>query len=164
MTTSEKSPASTTPREPLRLSFSATDSAGGDNFDGAWWPQSRDLDVELADLIDNFPAEHGFVVRAGFSPPDWDTTPRRVPVARGYVKVGSFPHDDTHLVDLRMLNRTALRLLVVPSSMSADQGAEAMLAASTPGNDHDARGVLDLAGEDPDVDPGDQWQRDGGMK
>jgi len=137
---------------------------GQDRLDGGWWPQSRDLAVELADLVGHFPSGHGRVVRALYSPPDWDFPPRRVPVGARHVKVGCFPRDDTHLIDLTMLDRSMLRrlrLLVVPPGLSAGQGEEALLAAATPGNDHPASSLLDTVTEFPDVDPADQWSDDG---
>jgi hypothetical protein len=136
MTTSNTSAPSTT-RTPLRLRMSDTAAPG--RLDGGWWPQSRDLAVELADLVDHFPPERGRIIRAVFSPPDWDGGPRRVPVAGGYVKAGSFPRDDTHLILLRTSGRDMLRVLVVPPGMPSAQGEEALLAAAT-------RGFIDRAG------------------
>jgi hypothetical protein len=147
-------------RIPLRLRMSEDPAARG--LQGGWWPQSRDLAVELADLVDHFPPGRGRIVRAVFSPPDWDPAPRRIPVARGYVKVGSFPRDDTHLVLLTTGNRTVLRVLVVPPGMSDDQGDEALLAAATPGYAHSAACLLETVSEHPDVDPQDHWSDDGG--
>lgn len=166
MTTPSTSTPSTTSlagaprRRPLRLRMGRT--TGVDRLDGAWWPQSRDLAVELADLVDHFPAEHGRVVRALFSPPDWDPAPRRIPVATGYVKVGSFPRDDTHVIELKTSDRTVLHVLVVPPGLTDDQGAEALLAAATPGNTHPASTLLDLVTEHPDIDPAGHWKDDGG--
>ena len=107
---------------------------GRDRLDGGWWPQSRDLAVELADLVDHFPARFGRIGRALFSPPDWDPAPRRVQVAGGYVKVGSFPRDDSHLIQLKTSDRTVLHVLVVPPGFTESQGAEALLAATTRGS------------------------------
>lgn len=43
-------------RGPLRLNMA--EDPGRNRLDGAWWPQTRDLEVELADLVDNwFPDE-----------------------------------------------------------------------------------------------------------
>jgi len=80
-------------RGPLRLEMSGPPVRGP--LDGAWWPRSRDLRVELADLVDHFPASAGKIDRAVISGPAWLPAPRRVPVARGFVKVGCFPHDGT---------------------------------------------------------------------
>ena len=153
--------APTTPgRGPLRLRM--TGHPGADRLDGGWWPRTRNLAVELADLVEHFPPELGRIARALFSPPDWDSAPRRIPVAHGYVKVGSFPRDDTHLVILTTTNRTVLHVLVVPPGLAEDRGAEALLAAATPGNTHSATEVLDEVAELPDASPEDHWTDDGG--
>lgn len=142
-------------RGPLRLSMA--EHPGRNRLDGAWWPQSRDLAVELADLVDHFPPRFGRIVRALFSPPDWDPAPRRIPVADGYVKVGSFPRDDSHLIHLTTTDRTVLYLLVVPPGFTDYQGAEALLAAATSGNVHSAADLLEEVTDSPDVDPRDRW-------
>lgn len=143
----------------LRLAMGPT--AGRDLLDGGWWPRSRDLATEFADLVADFPAEYGRVVRAVYSPPDWDDSPRRVPVATGYVKVGKFPQDDTHLIHLRTSDRRVLRLLVVPSAFNEAQGAEALLASATPGNHHAAGDLLDVVTNERAVDPDGLWAADG---
>lgn len=135
---------------------------GANELDGGWWPRSRDLAVELADLVEHLPPQFGRVIRALFSPPDWDPAPRRIPVARGYVKVGSFPADDTHLIHLTTADRTVLRMLVVPPGFSHGQGNEALLAAATAGNAHSAGDLLDEVVDSPDADPTDRWANDGG--
>jgi len=145
-------------RGPLRLNM-AEDS--GKRLDGAWWPQSRDLAVELADLVDHCPPRFGRIVRAVFSPPDWDPGPRRIPVGGGYVKVGSFPRDDSHLIHLTMSDRTVLYVLVVPPGFTDDQGDEALLAAATSGNAHSAADLLEEVTDSADVDPRDRWTDDG---
>ena len=44
-----------------------------------------------------------------------------------------------------------------PSEFSADQGAEAMLAATTTGYEHSAGCLLDTVVDQPAVDPVDYW-------
>jgi hypothetical protein len=122
----------------VRLRLSPT--PGKSALDGAWWPQSRDLAFELADLVDHLPAEHGRVHRALYSRPDWDTEPHRVAVARGVLRAGSFPRDDTHVMMLRMSTRTDLRLLVVPPGHST--GDQAMRLAADPANRWTAAQIL----------------------
>lgn len=147
-------------RVPLRLRMA--EETGTDQLDGGWWPQSRDLAVELADLVDEFPAQFGRIKRAWVSPPDWEPAPRRLVVAAGSVKVDSFPHD-THLIRLQTSDGTVLQVLVVPPGFTDDQGAEALLAAATRGNAHAATDLLDRVTEYPDVDPEDRWTDDGGV-
>jgi len=146
-------------RQPLRLRM--VEEPGSQPLDGGWWPQSRDLTVELGDLVDNFPAKLGRIVRVLFSPPDWDDAPKRVPTARGYVKVGFDPHDDTHVVVLTTSDRQELCVLVVPPEMSRTKGDEALLASVTPGYASSPGALLAAIRERPDVDEGDHWNDKG---
>jgi len=147
-------------RVPLRLRMSPR--AGRDRLDGGWWPQSRDLSVEFADLVDHFPPALGRIVRAVYSPPDWDTTARRVAVAGRYVKVGSFPRDDTHLIRLTTTDHTVLFLLVVPPVTAQERGESALRVAASPGNTRDAAAVLSAVTAGSAGDPKGRWDDDGG--
>lgn len=150
-------------------------------LDGGWWPHTRDLAAELAELVAGLPTEAGRAVRAVYSPPDWDTPPRRVPLARGYLKVGSFPRDDSHVIDLRMLDGTTLRLLVVPPTAHPAQARSALQAAAEPAGTRTATSILatmaprppgpsepawdDLTSdgwENEPSDPEEHWTDDGG--
>jgi hypothetical protein len=147
MTTSPNKPSYTpSTREPLRLRLGSNPSLGSP--DGAWWPQSRDLQTEAADLVDHFPESAGHIYRLLFSRPDWDSpTPlgrrgvRRIVAARGPVKVGSFPSDDTQLMILSMASGRRLKLQVIPSDSSQADGERLLYAAgepdTTPGDGED---------------------------
>ena len=115
---------------------------GAGVMDGGWWPRSRELAHELGELVDHLPVEHGRVVRASFSPPDWDTASRGIPTAPGAITATSSPQDDPHLILLTLADRRTLQLLVVPPALSQEQGEEALLAAATPGYAHSARCLL----------------------
>jgi uncharacterized protein DUF5994 len=145
--------------EPLRLQLS--ESPGRATLDGGWWPRSRDIDIEVADLVDHFPADRGQVYRVLYSRPDWDTQPHSVPVARGRLKVGSFPGDDSHMIVLRMSTRQDLRLLVVPFDHPV--GKQAMTVAAGAGNRRSSAQILDQGafdGEPGEAD--DHWTDEGG--
>ena len=109
-------------------------------LDGAWWPQSRDLQVEVANLLDHFPAEVGHVRRLLYSRPDWGWTPPaltgrgRSGPRRGVVKVGSFPDDTTHLMVLLMATGARLRA----SSSSPAPPIRTAARAMAPGTGNDA--------------------------
>jgi hypothetical protein len=147
-------------RTPLRLRM--TGHPGRSRLDGGWWPQCRDLAVELSDLVDNFPSDRGRIVRVIFSPPDWDTSPRRVPVASGHVEIDSSARDNSHVVVLEMSDESLVRLLVVPPDMSTYDGEEALLAAATPHGAHSATSILATVAEAEEVDPFDHWNDEGG--
>jgi hypothetical protein len=108
------------------------DSSG--QADGAWWPRSRDLQREAADLVDHFPPEGGRISRLLFSRPDWDVPPtatdgvHKIHAARGWVKTGSFPSDDTNLMILTMSDGRRLKLLVIPHDTPAGEGERRLRA------------------------------------
>lgn len=141
----------------LRLAMGSA-SVGRDRLDGGWWPHSRDLATEFAALVDDFPSEHGRIVRGVYSPPDWDDSPRRIAVRGRSVKVGRFPRDDTHVIYLTTSDRVVYCLLVVPSAFDEAQGSEAMLAAATRGNRHSAADLLDVVTNEAPVDPDRLWE------
>jgi len=143
----------------LRLTMGAT--VGKDRLDGGWWPRSRDLSTELADLVDNFPTQYGRVIRATYSPPDWDDAPRRIAVHGRTIKVGRLRRDETHVVHLTTSDRASYCLLVIPSTFDEAQGDEALLASSTHGNRHSAAELLSVVTNELPVDPSGQWAEGG---
>jgi hypothetical protein len=159
MTTSHV-PTRSSSHKPLRLRMAPVPGAGV--MDGGWWPRSRELARELGELVDHFPAHHGRVVRAQFSPPDWDTASRGIPTATGAITATSSPQDGTHLIVLTLADHRTLQLLVVPPAMSLEQGEEALLAAATPGYAHSAQCLLTTVTDSPDHAEADHWTDDGG--
>ncbi len=138
-------------RVPLRIRLDASFQAGP--VDGAWWPQSRDLQREAADLVDHFPRLVGRIDRLLFSRPDWDAVSgapslRRIHAAHGAVKVRSFPSDDTHVIILKMASGQRLRLLVVPSDTEPGLASRVMQAAARGRNTESPSTLLGLAGPD----------------
>jgi hypothetical protein len=125
---------------PLRLQLAPHSSTG--LLDGAWWPRSHDLETELADLVDRFPPEVGRVSRVLFSRPDWETHPRQIRVARGTLKTGSFPGDDSHVVLLRLSAQEELKVLVVPAETSEDTAHRLIADALAPTNRRPAPDLL----------------------
>lgn len=160
-TTSSPSAAPSSPAPPgLRLRL--VHEPGRAALDGAWWPHSRDLPVEVRDLVDHFPPSCGRITRVLFSPPDWDSAPHRVEVSGRFVKVGCFPRDDTHLVLLTTSDRTVLRIVVIPPDFTPGQAEEALLAGSTPHNAHSAADLLAEVSDNPEGVVADYWDDDGG--
>lgn len=151
MTTSPTGPlGSPTSSERVALRIQLCAGAPSGAVDGAWWPQSRDLQREAADLVDHFPPLAGRIERLLFSRPDWDAvseapSARRIRTARGAVKVGSFPRDDTHLMVAKLSSGQRLRLLVVPSSTEPGRAAELMRQAVDHHNTRSASALLDAS-------------------
>jgi hypothetical protein len=117
-------------RVPLRLRLS--DPTRPHPLDGGWWPQSGNLSVEMGDLVDGYPAERARIVRALYSPPDWEDAPKRVTTARGYIETASFLREYSPVMILTTSDRRKLCLLVIPHDLSPSQGEAALEAAVTP--------------------------------
>lgn len=151
-------PGSSPLRRPLRLQLSGA--PGQPALHGGWWPQSRDIDIELADLVDRFPAANGRVARVLYSRSDWDTQPHSVRVTRGRLKTGSVPRDNTHMIVLSMSTGNQLRLLVVPPDHPG--GQRVMAIAADPSNSRSAPEVLATALDEKPSESQDHWTDDGG--
>lgn len=144
-TSSAPTPSVPATARPLRLRLSDKPPAGGPH--GVWWPRSRNLQAEAADLVDHFPPSVGRINRLLFSRPDWDDSTvggrgvRSIRAARGPVKVGSFPSDDTHLMILAMASGQQLKLMVIPSGIDPAEGerrlGRARETSTTPGSEGD---------------------------
>lgn len=136
-------------RVPLRLELRETLLTGA--VDGTWWPQSRDLRVEIADLVDHLPAAVGGVVRLLFSPPDWDPDPdgrwpRTVSTRSFVTKIGHFPRDDTHLLAIRSLAGPRMLLLVIPADLPEDRAREVTRRALSSSGGESGADILARAG------------------
>lgn len=165
MTTSPTVELITAVRVDLRIRLDNSFSSGP--VDGAWWPQSRDLQVEAADLIDHFPHRVGRISRLLFSRPDWDSVAgapsvHKIRAARGMVKVGSFPSDNTHLVVLSMATGDRLRLLVVPHDTAPERAERIMAQAADDRNTDSPVRLLGLDGPDQSQIGQQVWDDDGG--
>ncbi|GAB3866437.1 DUF5994 family protein [Nocardioides maradonensis] len=158
MTTSYETAA----RPALRLTLSAFPPGSG-MLDGAWWPRTREIDTEVAHLVDLFPPSVGRIGRVLFSRPDWSTHPHHIRAARGFVKTGSFPSDDTHVVLLKLSSGTQLKVLVVPPDSTAQDADRLMASAVAEGNRSSGPELLvAVAGREPEAS-GARWNDDGGV-
>lgn len=131
----------------------------------AWWPQSRDPQVEAADLVDHLPDRIGRVERLLFSRPDWDAVSgapsmRRIHAARGAVKVGYFPSDDTHVMIVKMHSGQRLRLLVVPSDTEPGLASRVMQPVADDRHTESPSTLLELSGPDQSNIGDDGWDED----
>lgn len=124
----------------IRLSLHAgyrAQGVGPHHFDGAWWPESRRLSDELAQLFALWPDAAGRIVRVLYSPPDWDDRPRSVSVADRRVKTGCFPLDDTRRLTLSMLDGRRLTIGVIPPDTPDELAVKLLADAGDPVGDEE---------------------------
>lgn len=146
----------------LRLSL-APFPPGSGMLDGAWWPRTREIDREVAELVDQFPPAAGRIGRVLFSRPDWSTHPHHIRAARGFVKTGSFPSDDTHVVLLKLATGSQLKVLVVPPDTTDPDARGLMAAAVAQDNRRSGPELLGAVARRGPEESGARWSDDGGV-
>ncbi|GAA1478975.1 hypothetical protein GCM10009623_34210 [Nocardioides aestuarii] len=120
-------------------------------LDGAWWPHGSDLELELAGLVQHFPAQRSRIVLVSVSRPDWAPFPRRAGLEGEHVGVAA-SDGDPHVVGLTLADGSRLRLLVVPPDLPLDLAEGAMFTSTQPGNTTVAGDLLQRAQA-----PDEQW-------
>ncbi|WP_457032940.1 DUF5994 family protein [Kitasatospora sp. P5_F3] len=132
----------TTPEPTLRLSL-APDGVRAGRLDGAWWPRSRDLLLELPSLAAELDRRWGRVTRITVNPAQWPVIPSRIPVAGHTVHAGWFTTEqDEHMIMVCSYAPHRLSLLVVPPQTDAVDAAGLMSAAADPANTRTASALL----------------------
>ncbi len=111
----------------VRVSIRSDAGDGGQGFDGAWFPRSRDLAVEVPELIAALDRHGVRVERFTYSLDAWLPAPRKVVVGGRVVRTGGFRSMDDGAVCLTWAggNKRA-DLLVVPPETDVVTGARAL--------------------------------------
>ncbi|MFI1172340.1 DUF5994 family protein [Streptomyces melanogenes] len=126
-------PHALAPPVPARLSLTPRSALPG-QLDGAWWPASRDLSIELVGLTRALDGARGRITRVIVNPARWPVIPHKVPVAGHTVHVGWFTEQDPDKVILLCGTVARWDLLVVPPATSPAGAARLMSAAAIPGS------------------------------
>jgi len=115
-------------REPLRLKLKPKTAIAVGQVDGAWWPRSRDLALELRALLAVLAVRLGRIERVTYHLGDWDPSARKIVVDGSVVRLGGFRSQRAGTVDvLAELHRVTL--LVVPPGSAPGPAHGVMLTA-----------------------------------
>jgi hypothetical protein len=112
----------------VRVSLRDDAGSGASAFDGGWFPRSRDLAVEVPELIAELDRRGVRVERFTYSLEVWTPAPRKLSVLGRTVRTGGFRSMDPNLVCLSWGSRRA-DLLVVPPETDVLTGARALRLA-----------------------------------
>lgn len=166
-------PASTAtelPRRMLRLKLKPKAPATG-YVDGAWWPRSADLSVELPALVAVLAIRLGGVQRVSYNLASWDVAPRRLDVDGRRLRLGGFNAQHPHTVDVVGPSGSRLTLLIVPPATDPVAAHRILITAAHRDNVDDIDRLLTPASE---IEPGpasndrldgpamERWEIDGG--
>ena len=107
----------------LRLTGSR---ASNQPIDGAWWPSSKHLSDELADLVPAVYASVGAVTAVGYGRDDWAATPRHVDVDGRSIELLSFTSDEPARVLVIGDNGHHLTLHVIDPDTESQHAGQAL--------------------------------------
>lgn len=102
--------------------------------DGAWWPHSEDLAVELPDLLSVLSVRLGPIGRVIYNLNEWGTPPAKLATGGRTVRLDGYRLQPVNTVEVLGLNRTRIVLLVVSPHADPDQAHAIMMTAAGPGN------------------------------
>jgi Family of unknown function (DUF5994) len=110
--------------------------------DGAWWPHSNDLALELPDLLAVLSVRLGPIDHVTYNFADWAAAPATFPTGGDEVRLSGFYQQQNNTVEVIGVNRTKLVLLVVPSRTEPEHAHEILMSAATPKNASTVEGLL----------------------
>jgi hypothetical protein len=115
-------------REPLRLKLKPRAAIAVGQVDGAWWPRSRDLALELRALLPVLAVRLGRIERVTYHLGDWDPAARKIVIDGSLVRIGGFRSRRAGTLDvLAELHRVTL--LILPPDASLRPAHRVMLTA-----------------------------------
>ncbi|WP_454790219.1 DUF5994 family protein [Mycolicibacterium lutetiense] len=152
-----------TPR--LRLKPKAPQSG---YVDGAWWPHSDDLSVELPDLLAVLSVRLGRIDRVMYHMKAWATAPRKLTTGGRAVRLDGYRLQPINTIEVLGLDGDRLTLLVIPPHADADDAHRTMMTAAQPHNAATVDGLLMISQRDRDSrtqasNAQERWESEGGM-
>jgi Family of unknown function (DUF5994) len=134
----------------VRVSLRADAGDGNSAFDGAWFPRTRDLAVEVPELIAELERRGVRVERFTYPLEAWRPAPRKVVVQGRVVRTGGFRSMDPGVVCVTWAggNRRA-NLLVVPPETDVLTGVRALRLCTRRGLPRSPQMVLAAARSTP---------------
>jgi hypothetical protein len=156
-------------RQPVRLKLKPKASATG-YVDGAWWPRTWDLSVELPALLVVLAVRLGHIRRVSYNLGTWETAPRRLPIGDGPpVRLGGFNFQHPYTIDVIAPNGPTLTLLVVPPAANPATAHRILMMAGRRDNVDSVDELLmataepsPATGDLPDAAAVETWETEGG--
>lgn len=119
--------------------------------DGAWWPRSPDLSVELPALTRVLSVRLNRVARVAYALEVWDTPPRQITVDGTSVRLAGFHSRDQYVLQVSGSNGRRVHLLVISPEAPAAVAHDALMRAARRGNTDRPVEILAACGIVPDT-------------
>ncbi|WP_375488269.1 DUF5994 family protein [uncultured Mycobacterium sp.] len=101
--------------------------------DGAWWPHSDDLPIELPDLLAVLSVRLGPIDRVIYNLSEWPNAPAKLFSGRT-VRLDGYRQQPVNTIEVIGLSRKKIILLVVPAHTDPDRAHDTMMTAAAPAN------------------------------
>lgn len=136
--------------------------------DGAWWPHSDDLTVELTDLLAVLSARLGRIDRVLYDLSPWTKAPRKLVTGGREVRLDGYRLQPINTIEVLGLDGDRLVLLVIPPRTDASDAHTTMMSAAEPNNAATVDGLLMISGRDRArrtlaASAQERWESEGGM-
>jgi hypothetical protein len=141
--TRHHSPPAQTPR--LRLKPKAPCSG---YVDGAWWPHSDDLTVELPDLLAVLSVRLGPIDRVIYPLNEWAKAPKKLATDERAVRLDGYHLQPSNTLEVLGLTRKKVVLLVVSPQADPDHAHAIMMTAAGPNNALTVDSLLTVSAEE----------------
>jgi hypothetical protein len=145
------------PTHTLRLRLKPKTTKPTGYVDGGWWPRSRDLTVELPELVRVLGVRLGGVTRVAFPLGAWRTAPRTIVVDARAIALEGFNSQDQHVLHVSGPDRQRISVLVIPPDTLTVAAHGAMMMASRRDNADRPITILAEMGVVPDESHGRLW-------
>lgn len=135
------------PEHPPRLRLKPAAPRTG-YVDGAWWPHSDDLMIELPDLLAVLAVRLGPVERVLYKAGDWATAPAELVTAAGAVRLDGYRRQPPSTIEVLGRGGTSTVLLVVPPRTGPDRAHATLMAAAAANDESTVDGLLMITPQD----------------
>jgi hypothetical protein len=135
--------------------------------DGAWWPGTDDLTVELPDLLAVLSVRLGRIERVMYNLNEWAKAPAKLATGGRAVRLDGYLRQPINTVEVLGVNRNRIVLLVVPPHADPHHAHDTMMAAAGPNNASTVDGLLTISLRDGETRSQaaaaqERWESEGG--
>jgi hypothetical protein len=116
--------------------------------DGAWWPHTDDLAIELPDLLAVLSVRLGPVDRFLYNMSEWPKPSRKLATGGRSVRLDGYRLQPVHTVEVLGLNREKIVLLVVSPHADPEQAHAIMMTAAGPSDTSNVASLLMISADE----------------
>ncbi|MDO3634479.1 DUF5994 family protein [Mycolicibacterium arseniciresistens] len=115
--------------------------------DGAWWPHSGDLTVEIPELLEGLSAHVHPIARVTYGLAEWAPVPAKLITAGGVVRMDGYGRQPSNTIGVSDGRGHEVILLVVPAKTDPDRAHAIVMAASGAGDASSTQHLLATDGK-----------------